>query len=78
MNTTLKLPRVGMNMEEGTIVEWFVKPGENFLEGDKLYALETDKTTAEIEAPISGTLEEILAQDGEDVMVGDPICIVKE
>jgi pyruvate/2-oxoglutarate dehydrogenase complex dihydrolipoamide acyltransferase (E2) component len=78
MSTTLKLPRVGMNMEEGTIVEWFVKPGEKFLEGDKLYALETDKTTAEIEAPISGTWEEILAKDGEDVTVGDPICIVKE
>ena len=38
MSTILKLPRVGMNMEEGTIVEWFVKPGEKFLEGDKLYA----------------------------------------
>jgi pyruvate/2-oxoglutarate dehydrogenase complex dihydrolipoamide acyltransferase (E2) component len=78
MSTILKLPRVGMNMEEGTIVEWFVKPGKKFLEGDKLYALETDKTTAEIEAPISGTLEEILAKDGEDVSVGDPICTVKE
>ncbi len=78
MSTILKLPRVGMNMDEGTIVEWFVKPGEKFLEGDKLYALETDKTTAEIEAPISGILEEILAKDGEDISVGDPICIVKE
>lgn len=74
MSVILKLPRVSMNMDEGTITEWFKAPGESFTEGEKLYAIETDKATAEIEAPCAGTLTEILAGEGEDVEVGAPVC----
>lgn len=51
MKVTLKLSRVGMTMEEATIVRWAVQPGEQFAEGDTLYEIETEKVTQEVEAP---------------------------
>ena len=41
MKVDLKLPRISMNMEEGTIVKWLKSPNESFAEGDILYEVET-------------------------------------
>lgn len=76
MTRILKLPRMGMNVEEGTIVEWYKKPGEKFIAGEVLYSIETDKTTAEVEALCDGILEAINANVGDDVSVGDDICSI--
>lgn len=76
MKITLKLVRVGMSMQEATIVEWFKQPGESFAEGDALYAYETDKVTQEISATAPGTLLEVFVPAGEEVAVGDPVCTV--
>jgi pyruvate/2-oxoglutarate dehydrogenase complex dihydrolipoamide acyltransferase (E2) component len=76
MTRILKLPRMGMNVEEGTIVEWHKKLGEKFIAGEALYSIETDKTTAEVEAPCNGILEVINANVGDDVSVGDDICSI--
>ena len=76
MTRILKLPRMGMNVEEGTIVEWHKKPGEKFIAGEALYSIETDKTTAEVEAPCDGILEAINVNVGDDVSVGDDICSI--
>jgi len=72
----LKLARVGMNMQEATIAQWFKRPGEGFAEGEPLYAMETDKVTQDVTAAHRGTLVEILVQAGESVAVGGPVCIV--
>lgn len=76
MRLKLKLIRVGMNMSEATIVEWFKQPGESFNDGDPLYAIETEKVTQDVLATASGAMIEILVPSGEDAQVGDPICIV--
>ncbi|MDG2187730.1 MAG: lipoyl domain-containing protein [Hyphomicrobiales bacterium] len=76
MNRILKMPRMGMNVDEGTIVEWHKKPGERFVSGEALYSIETDKTTAQVEAPCDGVLESIDANVGDDVSVGDNICSI--
>ena len=60
MKINMKLSRVGMNMQEATIVRWFKAPGETFDKGDVLYEIETEKVTQEVEAPGPGTLLEIL------------------
>ncbi len=78
MRVALKMPRVGMNMEEGTIVAWHVQPDENFSEGDILYEFETEKVTSEYEAPCSGTMLEHLAAEGDDVPVGDNVCRIEK
>ncbi|MGB0574023.1 MAG: biotin/lipoyl-containing protein [Hyphomicrobiales bacterium] len=78
MTLVLKMPRMGMNVEDGTIVEWHKKPGDNFSKGEILYTIETDKTTAEIEAPCDGKLISIQANEGDDVTVGDDICTISD
>lgn len=76
MKLTLKLIRVGMSMQEATIVEWHKQPGETFAEGETLYSFETDKVTEDVTATDPGTLLEVFVAEGEDVAVGDPVCVV--
>ena len=78
MKITLKMPRISMNMEEGTLVAWRVGPGERFGEGDILYDVETEKVTSEYEAPCAGTMLEHLAEEGDDVPVGDGVCRIEK
>ena len=78
MERLIKMPRMGMNVDEGTIVEWHVKEGQSFSKGDTLYSIETDKTTAEIEAPCDGVLNKIYANVGDDIFVGNEICSILE
>lgn len=77
MKIRLKLARVGMNMEEATIVAWLKQPGESFEAGDGLYEMETEKVTQEVEATAPGRMLEILVPAGEDAAVGDAVCVVE-
>ena len=63
-------PKIGFSMEEGTLAEWLVADGAAVKEGEPLYALESDKSTQEIESPATGTLK-IIANVGEVYKVGD-------
>ena len=56
MSTMLTMPKLEMSMQEGTLAEWVAADGADVKEGDVIYLLETDKTTREIEAPVSGKL----------------------
>ena len=77
MKVTLKLTRVGMTMEEATVVRWAKQPGETFVEGEVLYEIETEKVTQEVEAPGDGSMVEILAPEGAEIAVGDDVCVVE-
>ena len=72
MSTTLFIPKLAVSMTEGTLVEWLVEDGAEVFAGDPLYRIETDKTEAEIEAPVSGVLR-VEADAGEVLEVGTPI-----
>ena len=63
------LPKLGFSMNEGTLAEWLVADGGAVKEGEPLFALESDKSTQEVDAPASGTLK-ILKQPGETYEVG--------
>jgi pyruvate/2-oxoglutarate dehydrogenase complex dihydrolipoamide acyltransferase (E2) component len=76
MRTTLKLSRVGMNMEEATLVKWYKRPGESFKAGEPLYEIETEKVNREIAATADGKMIEVYASEGETVKVGGPVCVV--
>jgi pyruvate/2-oxoglutarate dehydrogenase complex dihydrolipoamide acyltransferase (E2) component len=76
MRTSLRLARVGMNMEEATIVKWHKQPGEHFQPGDKLYDFETEKVTEEVEATAPGRLLEINVPEGTVAQVGQVVCVV--
>ena len=78
MKVTLKLPRISMNMEEGTITQWRKQPGDAFKQGEILYDIETEKATLEVEAPCDGTLVEIMAPEGEVIEVGGAVCRIEQ
>lgn len=69
MATDILLPKIGFSMNEGVLAEWLVPDGGQAIEGQPLYALESDKSTQEVESPASGTLR-IIAQVGESYEVG--------
>ena len=70
---TLKVPKAAVSMQEGTIVEWFAEDGDHVSLGQTIYAIETEKTTLEIECPFEGTFKR-LGETGVTYKVGDPIA----
>jgi len=77
MKTTLSMPRVSMNMEEGTITAWHKREGESFAKGEPLYDIETEKVISEVEAPSDGTLCRILVPVDATAEVGSPVCEIE-
>lgn len=78
MSISLKMPRFGMTMEEGTISQWHKREGEQFAKGEVLCSIETEKVTSDFEAPGAGRLVRIVAAEGQVVPVGEPICVVEK
>jgi pyruvate/2-oxoglutarate dehydrogenase complex dihydrolipoamide acyltransferase (E2) component len=77
MKINLKLARIGMNMQEATILKWHKQPGDSFKSGEPLYDIETEKVTQEVEATGNGTLIEILVPEGDEAQVGQAVCAVE-
>jgi len=69
MSTEVLLPKIGFSMNEGVLSQWLVADGADVTAGQPLYALESDKSIQEIEAPASGRLK-IIAKIGETYAVG--------
>ncbi len=67
-------PTGGESVTEGTILEWTVKVGDVVKDGDTVVEISTDKVDMELPAPVSGTIAEILFDEGETVTVGQVIA----
>ena len=70
MPVEIVMPKLGLTMTEGLIVEWRKKEGDPVKKGDILFVLETEKVTYEVEAPEDGTIGKILVKEQETVPVG--------
>src|SRR2546428_4703982 len=70
MPFTLTMPEVGETVTEGTIERWLKKPGDKVEKYEPIVEINTDKVNVELPCPVSGTLTEILAQEGETIPVG--------
>ncbi|HKA66624.1 MAG TPA: lipoyl domain-containing protein, partial [Solirubrobacterales bacterium] len=70
------MPRLSDSMEEGTILAWMKKVGDEIAVGDELVEIETDKANMAYESDVAGTLTEILAQEGDTLPIGAPIARV--
>ncbi|HET8757860.1 MAG TPA: multifunctional oxoglutarate decarboxylase/oxoglutarate dehydrogenase thiamine pyrophosphate-binding subunit/dihydrolipoyllysine-residue succinyltransferase subunit, partial [Solirubrobacteraceae bacterium] len=68
------MPAMGESVTEGTILEWAKQAGEEVAEDETIVEISTDKVDAEVPAPASGTIEEILAQAGDTVHVGQVLA----
>jgi pyruvate dehydrogenase E2 component (dihydrolipoamide acetyltransferase) len=70
------MPRLSDSMEEGTILTWLKKVGDEIAVGDEIVEIETDKANMAYESDVAGTLTEILAEEGETLAIGSPIARV--
>ena len=75
--TRVTMPQLGESVHEGTISKWLVKPGDRLVEFEPMLEVDTDKVNAEVPAPVSGVLKEILAQEGETIQAGSEIAVVE-
>ena len=71
-----RLPSLGADMEEGTIVEWLVAEGDEVHRGDIVAVVDTDKADIEVEVFESGVVGAILVPTGERVPVGTPLATI--
>ena len=57
MVQAITIPKLGLTMDEGTLIEWFAEDGERIEKGQRLYAIETEKIVSEIESDAGGYLQ---------------------
>ena len=72
------MPKFGLTMEEGMIVEWMAEVGAPVRAGEPLLSVETEKVVTEILAPADGTLSERLFSASAEVPVGEIIAYLDE
>ncbi len=75
--TRVVMPQLGESVHEGTISKWLVKPGDKVVEFEPMLEVDTDKVSAEVPAPVTGVLKEILAKEGQTVQAGAEIAVVE-
>lgn len=78
MATVVIMPRQGQSVESCIITAWNKKPGDQVAEGDVLFSYETDKSSFDELATVSGTMLAVLAEEGDDVECLKPVCVIGE
>jgi len=73
---TVVMPKLGFNMDTGTLTKWYKKENDPIVKGEPFFAVETDKTTIDVEATESGIVRKIFVQEGDEAPVTTPIAIV--
>lgn len=76
MSMLVVMPKLGLNMESGIITRWMKSAGDYVTKGEVIAEIETDKITSEVQAETDGYLTEILAAEGDEIPVGEPICVI--
>ncbi len=72
------MPKQGLQMTEGVIVEWLYSEGDFVFSGKPLFVIETDKSEIKIDAQHDGVLIKILAEEGETVTVAKTIAYISD
>ena len=70
------MPQMGVSVSEGTITKWLKQEGEEIQADEPLLEISTDKVDTEVPSPGSGVVQQILAQEGETVPVGQRIAVI--
>jgi pyruvate dehydrogenase E2 component (dihydrolipoamide acetyltransferase) len=76
MVSEFRLPALGADMDDGTIVEWHVAPGARVKRGDVVAVVETDKGAIDVEIFMDGVVREIVVQPGTRIPVGTVLALV--
>ncbi|QQZ11150.1 2-oxoglutarate dehydrogenase complex dihydrolipoyllysine-residue succinyltransferase [Heyndrickxia vini] len=74
----IKVPELAESITEGTIAGWLKQPGDRVEKGEYIVELETDKVNVEVISEEAGVIQELKAEEGDTVQVGQVIAIVSE
>ena len=72
----LQLPSLAAEMEYGTVLRWLKGEGDTVAEGEALVEIEAEKANHELESPVSGRIESLLAEEGDELKVGAVLAII--
>ena len=70
------MPQKGISEESAVLTEWFVNIGDTVNIGDKLFGIETGKSTFDVESEFAGTLLAVYAQPGDEKLIQAPVCAI--
>lgn len=73
-----KLPDIGEGVHEGEITKWLVKAGDQVTADQPMVEVMTDKATVEIPSPVTGTVEQLMAEEGQTIEVGKVLLRIAE
>ena len=76
--TEIRMPQWGMNMTEGTILQWFKKEGERVEKGEPLVEIEIAKAVNTLESPVAGVVRRLAANVEDTIPVQGVIAIIDE
>jgi pyruvate/2-oxoglutarate dehydrogenase complex dihydrolipoamide acyltransferase (E2) component len=71
------MPKLGMTMSKGVIMEWKKKEGDKVEKGEIIVTVSSEKITNDIEAPEKGIIKKILYDEGNEVPVGETIALIE-
>lgn len=78
MATTITMPQLGETVTEGTVERWIKKAGDPVEKYEAFLEVSTDKVNSEVPSPVTGTIRELLVQEGTTVATGTPIAVIDE
>jgi hypothetical protein len=78
MVTQVLVPPLGQTVDTVTLISWYKNEGERVVQGEPLFAIETDKATLDVESPASGVLRQVGARPGDEVKALSAIALIAE
>ncbi|MCR4369794.1 MULTISPECIES: dihydrolipoamide acetyltransferase family protein [Bacillus] len=73
----MAMPQLGESVTEGTISKWLVSPGDQVNKYDPIAEVMTDKVNAEVPSSFTGTIRELVGEEGQTLAVGEIICKIE-
>ncbi|MBL3646591.1 dihydrolipoamide acetyltransferase family protein [Bacillus sp. RHFS10] len=73
----MTMPQLGESVTEGTISKWLIAPGDKVNKYDPIAEVMTDKVNAEVPSSFTGTITELVGEEGQTLQVGEMICKIE-
>ena len=77
MKLSIPMPALRPGMKSGVLCSFLKFPGDSVKKGEAIFEIETDKVVSQIEAQQDGVIAELIAEEGDEVPVGDTVAILE-